>query len=163
MKEEQDLLRKKPAADAVDKPERLPGCGSFHCINPMLGKCKVVITEKKSYIQNLDDFGAWKSKWNRTGPKHHLETRMAFGKIQDSLVSDEVLADLQKYVKSGHIIVTDDFETTGTVQFASGNATDNECPDDADDGQDSVRSTDQEYNSFTRHYFEQGLEAPDTD
>ena len=162
VQEAQEAARKKPAAD-VAAPAKLPGCGSFHCVSPMLGKCKMVITEKKSYIQALDTSGVWKSKWNRTGPKHHLETRMAFNKIQDPLVSDDVLADLQKYVKSGHITVADDFETTGTVQFASGSGTDNDDAADADGGQDSAFIHDHEYYLFKRDYFERSLEAPDYD
>ena len=87
---------------------------------------------------------------------------MAFLKIQDSNVGDEILQDLQKYVKSGHITVAEDFEVTGTVQFASGNGTD----DDAGDGvgmQDSAFIHDHEYYLFKRDYFEGSLEAPDYD
>ena len=65
---------------------------------------------------------SWKCKWHRTGPRHHLESRLAFEKLQDPDVTEEILKDLEKYVKDGHITVSDD----GDVEFASGNASDDD-------------------------------------
>ena len=50
---------------------------------------------------------------------------MAFKKLEDPLITEEVLKDLEKYVKDGHVTVTDE----GDVEFASGNGSDDETDD----------------------------------
>ena len=75
------------------------------------------------------------------------ETQMAFAKLEDPLVNADVLADLQKYVKSGHISV----DSTGSVVFESGNDAAN-----TDDGDDDAA-----YESFKQLYIQTSLDAED--
>ena len=56
-------LRKRPSGESEKKREKQEGCGTWHVESERLGRCELVVTPDKSYIQAFTADPGGKGSW----------------------------------------------------------------------------------------------------